>query len=62
MYPVVDPAPHVDLHVDPNAAVAVLRRRIDELTYENAVLAAAVDQLQHRAKERNGYRGASDAL
>ncbi|MET7334380.1 hypothetical protein [Nonomuraea sp. NPDC005650] len=41
-----------DLHVDPNAVVAVLRRRIDELTYENAVLAVAVDQLQVQLRQR----------
>jgi hypothetical protein len=35
-----------DLHVDPRAVVAVLLKRISDLTYENAVLAAAVDQLQ----------------
>ncbi|WP_433444543.1 hypothetical protein [Nonomuraea sp. CA-141351] len=49
-----------DLHVDPNAVVAVLRRRIDELTYENAVLAVAVDQLQAQLKQREGTAHAGD--
>ncbi|MEV4749086.1 hypothetical protein AB0K21_22130 [Streptosporangium sp. NPDC049248] len=42
-----------DLTVDLQQIVAVLRRKhtavVDELTYENAVLAAAVEQLQERA-------------
>ncbi|WP_171074988.1 hypothetical protein [Nonomuraea basaltis] len=49
-----------DLHVDPGAVVAVLRRRIDELTYENAVLAVAVDQLQAQLKQREGTAHAGD--
>lgn len=46
-----------DLHVDPNAVVAVLRRRIDELTYENAVLAVAVDQLQTQVNALSSRSG-----
>ncbi|MGP3921239.1 hypothetical protein [Nonomuraea sp. 10N515B] len=48
--------PHMDVHVDPHAVVAVLRRRIDELTYENAVLAVAVDQLQTRLNELSRHQ------
>ncbi|MDF5756668.1 hypothetical protein [Spongiactinospora sp. TRM90649] len=48
-----------DLHVDLTAVVNVLRRRIDALTYENAVLSAAVDQLQARVNEQGGGRGAA---
>ncbi|MFG1709248.1 hypothetical protein ACFLIM_39260 [Nonomuraea sp. M3C6] len=51
---------HVDLHVDPNAVVAVLRQRIGELTYENAVLAVAVDQLQTQLKQQGGTARAGD--
>lgn len=43
-----------DLHVDPGAVVPALRRRIDELMYENAVLAVAVDQLQARVNALSG--------
>jgi hypothetical protein len=46
-----------DLHIDPGAVVAALLKRISDLTYENAVLAVAVDQLQNRAKEEKGYPG-----
>lgn len=47
-----------DLVVEPARIIAVLRRRIEELTYENAVLSAAVDQ---QRDEINELRGTSDA-
>lgn len=44
-----------DLTVDLQQIVAALRQRhtavVDELTYENAVLAAAVEQLRERASQ-----------
>jgi hypothetical protein len=36
--------------VDPGAVVAALLKRISDLTYENAVLSAAVDQLRDQVK------------
>ncbi|MEU7911305.1 hypothetical protein [Microbispora bryophytorum] len=47
-----------DLVVEPARVIAVLRRRVEELTYENAVLSAAVDQ---QREEINALRGASGA-
>ncbi|MEU4511789.1 hypothetical protein AB0G05_20035 [Nonomuraea wenchangensis] len=41
-----------NLHVDPGAIVTALLKRISDLTYENAVLAVAVDQLQAQLKQR----------
>ncbi|MFI6886747.1 hypothetical protein [Streptosporangium canum] len=43
-----------DLTVDPQRIIAALRRRIDELTYETALLAAAVDQQQAKIDELTG--------
>ncbi|MFI6813285.1 hypothetical protein ACIBG7_12775 [Nonomuraea sp. NPDC050328] len=37
-----------DLNVEAEAVIAALRRRIDELSYENVLLALAVDQLQEQ--------------
>ncbi|WP_171074363.1 hypothetical protein [Nonomuraea basaltis] len=46
-----------DLHVDLAAVVAAYRRRCDELMYENALLAAAVEQVQAQPRgEGNGCR------
>lgn len=45
-----------ELRVNPDAVVEALKRRIGELMYENAVLSAAVDQLQADLK-----RGATHA-
>ncbi len=47
-----------DLIVEPARIIAVLRRRIEELTYENAVLSAAVDQ---QREEINALRRANGA-
>ncbi|MFC7108071.1 hypothetical protein ACFQQB_51320 [Nonomuraea rubra] len=43
-----------DLVVEPARIIAVLRRRIEELTYENAVLSAAVDQQRDEINELRG--------
>ncbi|MFD0659777.1 fibronectin type III domain-containing protein [Thermocatellispora tengchongensis] len=43
-----------DLVVEPGRIITVLRRRVEELTYENAVLSAAVDQ---QREEINALRG-----
>ncbi|MER6171370.1 hypothetical protein [Streptosporangium sp. NPDC001681] len=43
-----------DVAVDPQRIIAALRRRIDELIYENAILAAGVDQLQAKIDELTG--------
>lgn len=40
-----------DLHVEPGVIVAALLKRISDLTYENAVLALAVDQLRTPMKQ-----------
>ncbi|MEU1880830.1 hypothetical protein ABZ470_26285 [Streptosporangium sp. NPDC020072] len=40
-----------DLVVEPGRIIAVLRRRIEDLTYENAVLSAAVDQQRDEINE-----------
>ncbi|MFD8529404.1 hypothetical protein ACFV0L_18490 [Streptosporangium canum] len=49
-----------DLVVEPARIIAVLRRRIEELTYENAVLSAAVDQQRDEINELRGTSGAGD--
>ncbi|MGI5292640.1 hypothetical protein ACQEVF_58865 [Nonomuraea polychroma] len=43
-----------DLAVEPGRIIAVLRRRVEELAYENAVLSAAVDQLRDEINELKG--------
>lgn len=40
-----------DLSIEAERIIAALRRRLDDVTYENAVLSAAVDQLQARLGE-----------
>ncbi|MFI6317270.1 hypothetical protein ACIBG8_07115 [Nonomuraea sp. NPDC050556] len=40
-----------DLSIEAERIITVLRRRIDELSYENVVLSVAVDQLQERLAE-----------
>ncbi|MBB5081386.1 hypothetical protein [Nonomuraea endophytica] len=37
-----------DLNVEAEAVIAALRRRVDELSYENVLLSLAVDQLQQQ--------------
>ncbi|MFI6497187.1 hypothetical protein [Nonomuraea typhae] len=49
-----------DFMVDPSRIIAVMRRRIEELTYENAVLSAAVDQQRDEMNELKGVGGAGD--
>ncbi|TMR90381.1 fibronectin type III domain-containing protein [Nonomuraea basaltis] len=43
-----------DLVVEPSRVIAVLRRRVEELLYENAVLSAAVDQQRDEINELRG--------
>ncbi|MEV0379816.1 hypothetical protein [Nonomuraea sp. NPDC050643] len=49
-----------DLTVEPARIIAVLRRRVEELLYENAVLSAAVDQQRDEINELRGTSGAGD--
>ncbi|WP_433355648.1 hypothetical protein ACQP25_17310 [Microtetraspora malaysiensis] len=49
-----------DLVVDQRRVIAALRRRIDELSYENALLSAAVDQQREEIDELRGANGAGD--
>ncbi|WP_214317034.1 hypothetical protein [Nonomuraea sediminis] len=49
-----------DLVVDPVRIIAVLRRQVEELTYANAVLSAAVDQQRDEINELRGTNGAGD--
>ncbi|GAA0935004.1 hypothetical protein [Nonomuraea longicatena] len=37
-----------DLNVEAEAVITALRRRIDELSYENVLLSLAVDRLQQQ--------------
>ncbi|WP_433426373.1 hypothetical protein ACQP1V_42775 (plasmid) [Microtetraspora malaysiensis] len=48
------------VNVDWEQVVAALRRRIDGLVYENALLSAAVDQQQARINELGGGGSAGD--
>lgn len=48
--------------MDSNAVVEALKRRIGELVYENAVLSAAVDQLQAKLKKRGEAAYAGDRV
>ncbi|MEV4472797.1 hypothetical protein [Nonomuraea sp. NPDC049504] len=49
-----------DLVVEPGRIIAALRRRVEELAYDNAVLSAAVDQLHDEINELKGANGAGD--
>ncbi|GAA5046616.1 hypothetical protein [Thermocatellispora tengchongensis] len=49
-----------DLVVEPGRIITVLRRRVEELTYENAVLSAAVDQQREEINALRGANGAGD--
>ncbi|WP_424533623.1 hypothetical protein ACOZ38_25140 [Sphaerisporangium viridialbum] len=49
-----------DVVVDTDRIVAALRRRIDDLSYENALLSAAVDQQREQINELTGAHSAGD--